>query len=128
MKKVIFSLFIFTFTIFVYLSTVSASSAFETVITEKDGTIHIEDGIVQVSGNAESYEIRYNGKRLITVMQNNTDDGIRLFGTETMLNGYYSVEFEVSQAEGTSAFITGLSRSNKDEVQNALVNAAYAEN
>ena len=127
MKKLIF-LFAFMTLIIIGAFAVRASAGFETVITGKDGETRILQGIAEAGADDSGYEIRYNGKRIITVGQNieetKNEGGFNL-QSETLTHGYYSVEFEVSQAEGTSAFIAGLSKSNKDEVQAALITAAY---
>ena len=126
MKKFFLTLCAITVIFFAMAAAAEAGNGLYTVITGRDGSTQTIDGIAEAGSDAKGYEIWYDGEKLLTVTQSNRDsDGISLFGTETVQNGYYSVEFAVSETE--SAFIAGLTRANKDDVQNALIGAAYSQ-
>ncbi|MBO4896680.1 MAG: right-handed parallel beta-helix repeat-containing protein [Clostridia bacterium] len=125
MKKKYFLLGFFVTVILVLAAGAFCAKAdFETVITEENGSTHKEAGLI-AANTAKEYEIRYNGKRVISVKQTNADTSPCLFGTEEETHGYFSVEFEMT--EDTSAYIAGLSKANKDEVQAKLLAAAYRD-
>lgn len=141
-------LFLFLFLTLVTVGTVSASEykdsffnelertpadGFQTVITDIRGNTHRYDGILQPETLEESdvveavasYEILQQGSRLIqATLHDILPKNAELFEDGTpLLNGYYSVTFQVSPEENTYAFVTGLTDTNLSLVQTAVVSA-----
>lgn len=112
---------------------------FYTRITDTQGDIHTYDGVIDAEimeksnavGRISSYEIYQGEKQIIQVTLNDItpQNGANLFGVPgtPSSNGYYAVKFELSAADNTEVFLTGLTNANLDLVQEKLI-AAILEN
>lgn len=107
---------------------------FYTVLTDIDGEAYMLDGILKANTLEEyeaveyisSYEICYNGDVVISVALNDivSDENVVLSADGALMpNGYYAAEFTLSETENTKVFLTGLSDTNLQMVQEQLVNA-----
>ncbi len=107
---------------------------FYTVITDVEGDKHTYDGVINAKeleffdelDKISAYEIFENDSSIIIVTLNDIipKNSVSLSeqGTVTT-NGYYSVKFTLSAEDNTEVFLTGLSDSNIDMVQEKLVSA-----
>ncbi len=114
---------------------ISPADGFYTVITDTEGDTHTYDGIIntktiETSSAAEkiaSYAIYDGNEEIISTKLNDilSKDTINLFSVAgtPIVNGYYSVKFTLSEEDNTEAFLTGLSDSNLDMVQEKLISA-----
>lgn len=112
------------------------AEGFYTQIIDTEGEMHIIDGLIsseeiEEGGYAEkiaSYEIFSKGESVMKVTLNDvvSQGEVNLSGAddEPFVNGYYSVRFSLSQEDNTEAFLTGLSDTNVDLVQEEMLNAA----
>ncbi|MGN0181034.1 MAG: hypothetical protein ACI4DP_01240 [Candidatus Ornithomonoglobus sp.] len=110
------------------------ADGFYTVITDTEGEEHRLEGIIDTkrlensgaAGKIASYAVYCGNEEIISVKLNdiisNRDMGIAEDGTP-IVNGYYSVSFTLSETENTEVFLTGLSPSNIDTVQEQLISA-----
>lgn len=108
---------------------------FYTVIYDTEGERHTTNGIInakaiETEGWAEriaSYEIYSNDECIISVTLNDISSQVRteLFSnnSQSVLNGYYSIKFTLTESGNTEAYLTGLSDSNLNLVQEKLINA-----
>ncbi|MGN0107260.1 MAG: right-handed parallel beta-helix repeat-containing protein [Hominilimicola sp.] len=114
---------------------INPADGFYTVITDTEGDEHTFDGVInaksiETSNAAEkiaSYAIYSGNEEIISTKLNDivSKDTITLFieaGTP-IVNGYYSVKFTLSEEDNTEVFLTGLSDSNLDMVQEKLISA-----
>lgn len=111
------------------------ADGFYTVITDTDGDEHTYDGVINAqtiesSGVAEiiaSYAIYYDNEAVFSVALNDivSENRVSFFSADSTspVNGYYSVKFTLSAEDNTEAFLTGLSDSNLDMVQEQLISA-----
>lgn len=107
-----------------------ASPGTVTVITDTNGRQTVHDGALDVSqsensaaiADVASYELRCQGKSVLEVTLNNIQSSDAVAASSTQLNGYYAVDIN-NLAGNQSAFITGLSPSNVQAVQNGLIDA-----
>ena len=114
---------------------ITPSYGFYTVITDTEGEVHKFDGIINTkkiesSSTAEkiaSYAIYSGNDEIINAKLNDivSEDTVSLFSESgtPIVNGYYSVKFTLSAEDNTEVFLTGLSDSNLDMVQEQLVSA-----
>ena len=114
------------------------AEGFYTVITDVEGDTHTYDGVIDAksiegSSLAEkiaSYKIYENDEQIISVELNDiiSDNNLKAFGVDgqPVVNGYYSVKFVLSEEDNTEVFLTGLSDSNLDMVQEELIGAKLA--
>lgn len=112
------------------------AEGFYTQIMDTEGEMHIIDGLISSEEIEEgayaekiaSYEIFSKGESVMKVTLNDvvSQGEVSLSGAddEPFVNGYYSVRFSLSQEDNTEAFLTGLSDTNVDLVQEEMVNAA----
>lgn len=110
------------------------ADGFCTVITDTEGDTHTYSGTIDAKsiescGAAEKiseYKIYRGDNEIISVKLNDIVSegtlGIAEVG-KPVVNGYYSVRFELSADDNTEVFLTGLSDSNIDMVQEELINA-----
>lgn len=99
----------------------------QTVITFTNGRQNTYDGALKAESalaNISSYEIKVNGKTLLTVTPNGVSDDNSVGASQTsVFNGYYAVD--ISNIEGNkSAFVTGLPIAKVKQVENAVIEAA----
>ena len=110
------------------------ADGFYTVLTDIDGDEHMLDGVLradtleryEAAEYISSYETYYNGDVVIDVVLNDiVSDGNVILSADgaPMPNGYYAVEFMLSETENTKVFLTGLSDTNLQMVQDQLINA-----
>lgn len=106
-----------------------------TQITDTEGKTHLVDGAVNAktiengdfAEEIAEYSIYYGEELLIRVTLNDilpsgqTNRFAKSSGL--VVNGFYSVKFPLSATENTEVFLTGLSDSNVDLVQEAMINA-----
>ncbi|MEE0956632.1 MAG: dockerin type I repeat-containing protein [Ruminococcus sp.] len=106
-----------------------------TVITDKSGKQTTYDGVLDASTmersaaieSVASYELLYNKKSVLTVTLTDMQSSSAVAASSSKtLNGYCAVEFDGLEGN-QSAFITGLSPSNVQEVQDELLKCC-AEN
>ncbi|MGN0149836.1 MAG: hypothetical protein ACI4C7_06265 [Clostridia bacterium] len=114
---------------------ISPAGGFYTVITDTEGEVHKFDGIINTkkiesSSAAEkiaSYAIYSGNDEIINTKLNDivSEDTVNIFSESgtPIVNGYYSVKFTLSEEDNTEAFLTGLSDSNLDMVQEQLISA-----
>ena len=114
---------------------ITPSNGFYTVITDTEGEVHKFDGIINTkkiesSSTAEkiaSYVIYSGNDEIINAKLNDivSEDTVSLFSESgiPIVNGYYSVKFTLSAEDNTEVFLTGLSDSNLDMVQEKLISA-----
>ena len=114
---------------------ITPSNGFYTVITDTEGEVHKFDGIINTkkiesSSAAEkiaSYAIYSGNDEIINAKLNDilSEDTVSLFSESgtPIVNGYYSVKFTLSAEDNTEVFLTGLSDSNLDMVQEKLISA-----
>ena len=114
---------------------ISPADGFYTVITDTEGDTHTYDGIIntktiETSSAAEkiaSYKVYSGDEEIISTKLNDilSKDTINLFNVAgtPIVNGYYSVKFTLSEEDNTEVFLTGLSDSNLDMVQEKLISA-----
>ena len=115
---------------------VRQAEGFYTEITDTEGETHIIDGLIsseeiengEYAEKIASYEIFSKGKSVMKVKLNDVvsqgEVSLSEADSEPFINGYYSVRFSLSQEDNTEAFLTGLSDTNVDLVQEEMVNAA----
>ena len=103
----------------------------KTVVTYENGARKTFDGVLnpQKSENSAalagvaSYEIELGGKSMMTVTLHDINSSTGVGAKQSPMNGYYAVD--IDNIEGNkSAFVTGLSASNVDEFQTALIESA----
>lgn len=103
----------------------------KTVITFSDGSQKTFGGILDTVKSEESaaiagvssYELLYGGKALLTVTLRDIEPANGVAANPYKMNGYYAVDIE--NIEGNkSAFVTGLSPSNVQQVEDALIESA----
>lgn len=106
-----------------------------TVITDTEGIEHTYDGAInpqtiETSSAVEkiaSYKVYADNKEIISVKLNDVvskrDVGLFSVAGTPVSNGYYSVKFQLSEEENTEAYLTGLSETNLDMVQEELISA-----
>lgn len=114
---------------------ISPADGFYTIITDTEGDTHTFDGIINtkkiesssVAEKITSYAVYDGNEEIISVELNDilSKDTINLFSVEgtPIVNGYYSVKFTLSAEDNTEVFLTGLSDSNLDMVQDKLISA-----
>lgn len=109
-----------------------------TVMTDTEGKIHRFNGVINTKKIEDyefvdkigSYEIFDGGVSVIKVTLNDiiSNSKASLSGEDgTLINGYYKVDFQLSEQDKTRVFLTGLTDSNLNEVQEKLI-AAKLEN
>lgn len=100
-----------------------------TVITDKSGRQTTYDGVLDASAmersaaisSVASYELRYNNESVLTVTLTDMQSSSAVAASSSKtLNGYCAVEFDGLEGN-QSAFITGLSPFNVQEVQDELL-------
>lgn len=111
------------------------AEGFHTSITDTEGDVHTFEGVINAEGMGEnfvvssiaSYEIYQADRQIIHVELNDiipSSDTNAIGVPETLApNGYYAVRFELSPADHTEAFLTGLTNANLALVQEKLVTA-----
>ncbi len=101
-----------------------------TVVTDTSGRRTTYDGILDVCrsensaaiAGVASYELCYQGKSVLEVTLNDIQSADAVAASSAKLNGYYAVDID-DLAGNQSAFITGLSPSNVQAVQDGLISA-----
>lgn len=110
---------------------IRSAKGFYTVITDTQNITHKYDGILETAGLEDysdllkiaSYEIFCGDSPIIEVnLTDITPKGSASLNA-AMPNGYYSVRFDISKEDNTAAFLTGLSDSNLNKVQEHLISA-----
>ena len=101
-----------------------------TVVTDTSGRQTTYDGILDVCrsensaaiAGVASYELCYQGKSVLEVTLNDIQSADAVAASSAKLNGYYAVNID-DLTGNQSAFITGLSPSNVQAVQDGLISA-----
>ena len=102
----------------------------ETVVTYSNGSQKTFSGILDAVkseesaaiGAVSSYEIKCSGKSMLTVTLRDIVSSNSVAASSTQLNGYYAIDID-NMKDNKSAFITGLSPSNVQSVETALIDA-----
>ena len=102
----------------------------ETVVTYSNGSQKTFSGILDAVkseesaaiGAVSSYEIKCSGKTMLTVTLRDIVSSNSVAASSTQLNGYYAIDID-NMKDNKSAFITGLSPSNVQSVETALIDA-----
>ena len=103
----------------------------ETLITFTDGSKKAFGGALDTVKSEEaaalegvsSYELLYGGKTLLTVTLRDIQNSNGTAANPYKMNGYYAVDIENIRGN-KSAFVTGLSPSNVQQVEDALIKSA----
>lgn len=110
---------------------INSADGFYTVLTDTEGDIHTYNGIISAKDiessdeveKIESYTVYSGDEKIIDTKLNDivSRNTVDLFNEEGKIitNGYYSVKFEID--DNNEVFLTGLSDSNIDMVQDKLI-------
>ncbi len=113
---------------------ITPAYGFYTIITDTEGEEHTYGGVIDAdklenydcADKIASYEIFDDGASLIKVTLNDIIPNSAQLMSESgtpIVNGYYSVKFTLSEEDNTEVFLTGLSDSSLDMVQEQLISA-----